>query len=164
MNFDNFINNLKAKLIEANKETGEELLKDAKDRIEIPGEARNKSQFVQYKNSLKTKTELEGEEIVTHVYSDLVVSDGSKWDGVPIGAFLEWGTGPMGDSSNGYPHGYPYTIDKPWDEHTTVQYLQTGSWGITARPHLYPALQAIKPVYKENIERKVKEAWKMSVK
>lgn len=142
------------------KQIGEEMLKEAKERIEIPSEARNPQQFVQYRDSLKTKTEKQGSSIVTKVYSDLVVNDGSKWNGVPIGAFLEWGTGPMGDSSNGYPHGYPYTIDKPWDEHSAMQYVQTGSWGITARPHLYPTLLYFKPKFKQKIMEELKKQWK----
>ncbi len=139
---------------------GEQMLKEAKDRVEIPSEARNPQQFVQYRDSLKYKVENEDNKYTIKVYSDLVVNDGSKWDGVPIGAFLEWGTGPMGDSSNNYPHGYPYTIDKPWDEHSTIQYVQTGTWGITARPHLYPTLQSFKSKAKDMIIKELKKQWK----
>lgn len=139
---------------------GEQMLKEAKDRVEIPSEARNPQQFVQYRDSLKYKVENEDNKYTIKVYSDLVVNDGSKWDGVPIGAFLEWGTGPMGDSSNNYPHGYPYTIDKPWDEHSTIQYIQTGAWGITARPHLYPTLQSFKSKAKDMIIKELKKQWK----
>lgn len=160
---DKFIENLKGKMTEACLSTAKEMLDDAKDRIVIPNEARNPAQFMAYKNSLKLSTvEVKGNEIKVSVYSDLVVSDGSKWDGVPIGAFLEWGTGPMGESSNGYPHGYPYTTKAPWDKHSSMQEIMTGTWGITARPHLYPALMAIKPKFKANVNRKVIEAWKQS--
>lgn len=139
---------------------GEQMLKEAKDRVEIPSEARNPQQFVQYRDSLKYKVENEDNKYTIKVYSDLVVNDGSKWDGVPIGAFLEWGTGPMGDSSNNYPHGYPYTIDKPWDEHSMVQFVETGTWGITARPHLYPTLQSYKSKFKDVILEELKKQWK----
>lgn len=160
---DKFADSLKSKLAEAMLETAKELLEDAKDRIEIPSYARNPFQFTAYKNSLElSNLSIKGNEIEIKVKSDLVVNDGSKWQGVPIGAFLEWGTGPMGESSNGYPHGYPYTTQAPWDENTAYQALMTGTWGITANPHLYPALMAIKPKLKENISRKVKEAWKIS--
>lgn len=153
-------NNLESLLKGVCEKVGEQMLEEAKERVEIPSEARNPQQFVQYRDSLKTRTEMQGNNIVTKVYSDLVVSDGSKWDGVPIGAFLEWGTGPMGDSSNGYPHGYPYTIDKPWDEHSAIQYVETGTWGITARPHLYPTLQHFKPKFKNMIMEEFKKQWK----
>ena len=139
---------------------GEQMLKEAKDRVEIPSEARNPQQFVQYRDSLKYKVENEDNKYTIKVYSDLVVNDGSKWDGVPIGAFLEWGTGPMGDSSNNYPHGYQYTIDKPWDEHSMVQFVETGTWGITARPHLYPTLQSYKSKFKDMILEELKKQWK----
>ena len=139
---------------------GEQMLKEAKDRVEIPSEARNPQQFVQYRDSLKYKVENEDNKYTIKVYSDLVVNDGSKWDGVPIGAFLEWGTGPMGDSSNNYPHGYQYPIDKRWDEHSTIQFVETGTWGITARPHLYPTLQSYKSKFKDMVIKELKTQWK----
>lgn len=147
-------------LKEVCEQVGEEMLEEAKERVEIPSEAHNPQQFVQYRDSLKTKTEVKGNEITTKVYSDLVVNDGSKWDGVPIGAFLEWGTGPMGQNSNEYPHGYPYTTEAPWDAHSTDQYIMTGTWGITARPHLYPTLQAFKPKLKEKLNKELRKQWK----
>ena len=139
---------------------GEQMLKEAKERVEIPSEARNPQQFVQYRDSLKYKVDKEDNKYIIKVYSDLVVNDGSKWDGVPIGAFLEWGTSPMGDSSNNYPHGYQYTIDKPWDEHSMVQFVETGTWGITARPHLYPTLQSYKSKFKDMVIKELKTQWK----
>lgn len=139
---------------------GEQMLKEAKERVEIPSEARNPQQFVQYRDSLKCKVENEDNKYTIKVYSDLVVNDGSKWDGVPIGAFLEWGTGPMGENSNNYPHGYQYTIDKPWDEHSTIQFVETGTWGITARPHLYPTLQSYKSKFKDMVIKELKTQWK----
>ncbi len=153
-------NNLESVLKGVCSKIGEDMLKEAKERVEIPTEARNPQQFVQYRDSLKTKTEVKGNEIITKVYSDLVVNDGSKWDGVPIGAFLEWGTGPMGEDSNNYPHGYPYTTNTPWDSHSTDQYIQTGTWGITARPHLYPTLQSFKPKLKDKIKKELYKQWK----
>lgn len=152
---DNF-NSLTKYLKDFGEQIGEQMLKEAKERVDIPQEARNPSQFVEYRDSLKTNTEVNGNEITIKVFSDLVVADGSKWDGVPIGAFLEWGTGPMGESSNTYPHGYPYTTDGPWDYHSTQQYIQTGEWGITARPHLYPTLQLYKSKIIKELERKFK--------
>lgn len=149
-------NDLNKFLKEFGEQIGEEMLKEAKSRVDIPEEARNPNQFEQYRESLKTKTEVENNVVTIKVYSDLVVSDGSRWDGVPIGAFLEWGTGPMGESSNSYPHGYPYTTYQPWDYHTYRQFYKTGDWGITARPHLYPTLQLYKSKLRKELERKFK--------
>lgn len=124
-------------------------------------EARNIQQFVEYENSLqRSDVKSEGDKHAVSIFSELVVQDGSKWDGVPIGAFLEWGTGPLGEDSNAYEHGYPYTTKAPWDEHTTIQWSQTGTWGIEARPHLYPALVAGKNTLIEDIKEKVKDTWK----
>lgn len=156
---DEYISKLRKNLIVAQKESGQYMLEDAKDRIEIPQEARNTSQFIQYENSIQIKTEEKDSEITTSVYSDLVINDGSKWDGVPVGAFLEWGTGPLGEESNDYEHGYDYTTNVPWDAHTALQWMETGNWGIQARPHLYPALMATKEIYKEKIEEAIKETW-----
>ena len=158
--FDKYIFDLKQNIKDALDETTTKMYEDAKERIELPAEARNIQQFVEYENSLQRSEVKEvGDECSASVFSDLVVHDGSKWDGVPIGAFLEWGTGPLGEGSNTFEHGYPYTTESPWDAHTSIQWEQTGTWGIEARPHLYPALIAGKNTLVETLKEKTKETW-----
>ena len=159
--FSDFLNKLKSNLVEAQHNATEYMDEDAKDRIEIPDEARNTYQFIQYSESLKIKdAEWDGNEIKSSVYSDLLVGgDDPKWQDVPVGAFLEWGTGPLGEESNLYEHGYSYTTISPWDMHTWLQLQQTGNWGIVARPHLYPAFLHAQNVFKDNVKEAVKEAW-----
>lgn len=158
--FDKFISDLKIKLVSAQKHANDFMLEDAKDRIEIPQEARNTQQFVAYSQSIKTKDpELKNGVIESSVYSDLLVGGQSKWADVPVGAFLEWGTGRLGEASNTYEHGYDYTTLQPWDYHTWLQYMQIGSWGIVARPHLYPAFLHTQNIFEENVKEAVEEAW-----
>lgn len=158
---DQFFDHLQRNMIEAQRHACDYILEDAKDRIEIPQEARNTYQFVQYEQSLKVSdTKKEDESFYTQVYSDYYVWWERKGIDVPVGAFLEWGTGPLGEETNDYPHGYNYTTEGPWDLHTAVQWMETGTWGIMARPHLYPALMAGKEIYKANIKEATEEAWK----
>ena len=103
-------------------------------------------------------TKEEKDVIKTSVFSDLLVGgDIPKWQNVPLAAFLEWGTGPLGEGTNTYQHGYPYTTDAPWNFIAQLQYEQTGTWGMEARPHFYPALQKNIALYKENIRKALKE-------
>ena len=159
--YDGFIRSLKKKLVEAQQHATEYMDEDARSRIEIPEEARNTSQFIAYSNSLKVKkAELDGNEIKSSVYSDLLVGgDDPKWADVPVGAFLEWGTGPLGEESHIYDHGYDYTTLQPWDMHTWLQWQQTGNWGIVARPHLWPALIHTQQILEDNIKEAIEEAW-----
>lgn len=158
--FSRFVKNMTERLIKAQDHTTEEMHKDALQRVEIPLEARNIGQFIAYQDSISKKdAELNGNEITSSVYSDLLVGGDTKWADVPVGAFLEWGTGPLGEGSNNYDHGYPYTTDAPWDLHTEVQFSQIGTWGITARPHLYPAWVNSQYLFQLNVKEAVEEAW-----
>ena len=158
--FDRFVSKLKTKLVDAQQHATEFMLEDAKENIEIPEEARNTAQFVAYANSIKMKdAEVKGNEIKSSVYSDLLVGGTSKWADVPVGAFLEWGTGPLGEESNLYEHGYPYTTLEPWDFHTWLQLQQTGNWGIVARPHMWPAFIRTHNILRQNVQEAVEESW-----
>lgn len=158
--FDKFIDTLKKSLVDNQQKATEYMLDDAKKRIEIPSEARNTFQFVQYEQSLKIKeAEFNEDSIESSVYSDLLVGGDSKWADVPVGAFLEWGTGPLGEESNLYEHGYDYTTISPWDMHTWLQLQQTGNWGIVARPHLYPAFIHTQNIFINNIKEAIEESW-----
>ena len=158
--FEKYISNLESIIQEAQKEATDFMLNEAKERLEIPSEARNIGQFIAYSNSIEKKgPEKTGNAFVSSVYSDLLVGGFSKWADVHVGAFLEWGTGPLGETSNTYEHGYDYTTEAPWDWHTWLQQQQTGSWGIVARPHLYPAFVYTQPVFEQKIKEAIKEAW-----
>lgn len=159
--FDKFINNLTNKIIQAQNNSTNIMFQEVHDRIEIPQEARNISQFIRYESSIeKSEAKLSENEIKSSVFSKLLVGGNNpKWENVPVGAFLEWGTGPLGESTNDYPHGYSYTTDAPWDEHTANQWAEIGIWGIAARPHMYPGLLATKQFHILNIKEAIKEAW-----
>lgn len=159
--FDAFLKSLDGKLIEAQNDATQYMFDNAKERIDIPLEARNISQFLAYEQSLKMKSaEKDGNETESSVYSELLVGgDNPKWQNVPVGAFLEWGTGPMGENSNEFPHGYDYTTEAPWDLHTLAQCEQIGTWGITARPHLFPALVETEFKFASKVKEAVEEAW-----
>ena len=102
-----------------------------------------------------SKPTIEGDVISSSVFTNLMV-DSEGWGHVPLGAFIEWGTGPLGEGTNEYPHGYPYTTDEPWNWLAELQFLSTGTWGMEARPHFYPALQATIPKYKEALRKACK--------
>lgn len=158
--FSKFVKSMTAKLVDAQSHATDTMKQEAESRIEIPLEARSIEQFVAYSNSLKEKKSgWERNEMKSSVYSDLYVYWQKKGIDVPVGAFLEWGTGPMGEDSNDFPHGYDYTTDAPWDLHSHVQMIETGTWGITARPHMYPALVSTQPIFITNVKEAVEEAW-----
>ena len=112
-----------------------------------------------YMSSIQiSDTKEEKDVIKTSVFSDLLVGgDIPKWQNVPVAAFLEWGTGPLGEATNDYQHGYPYTTDEPWNFIAQMQFEQTGTWGMAARPHFYPALQKNIALYKDNLRKALKE-------
>ena len=140
----------------------EEMRLKAVQKVQIPEEARSPEQFRIYRNSIHSKgVEVKEDEIIGTVCSDLLVGGESKWKDVHVGAFLEWGTGPLGMSTNTYPHGYDYTLHV-WDFHTWLQKQQTGTYGIMARPHMLPALNDMKPVFERAMRKAMEQAWKQS--
>lgn len=135
------------KLKEAQRETAKKIWEDVVNSAPTTSGA--------YISSIQlSETEQNKNVITTSVYSDLPVGgDIPKWQRVPIAAFLEWGTGPLGESTNTYNHGYPYTTEAPWNFIAQMQYDQTGTWGMVAKPHFFPSLQNNVALYKENIKR-----------
>lgn len=106
----------------------------------------------------KTKVEIKDGVYISSVYSNLRVGGNiPKWVDVPLSAFAEWGTGPLGQDTNTYQHGYPYTTNQPWDSNTYAQYMDIGTWGTIARPHFYPSLQKAIPTFKEEIGKALKK-------
>ena len=139
------------KLKEAQRETAKKLWEEVVQNAPLKAGG--------YVSSIKiSDTELSKNVIKTSVYSDLLVGgDIPKWQNVPVAAFLEWGTGPLGESTNTYQHGYPYTTKAPWNFLAALQYEQTGTWGMAARPHFYPALQNNIALYKDNVKKALRE-------
>lgn len=139
------------KLKEAQRETAKQIWEDVVNTAPTTSGG--------YISSIQlSETEQNKNVITTSVYSDLPVGGTiPKWQNVPVAAFLEWGTGPLGESTNSYDHGYPYTTDAPWNFIAQMQYEQTGTWGMEARPHFYPALQKNVALYKENLRKALKE-------
>ena len=139
------------KLKQAQRDTAKVIWEDTVN--EAPMEEANYISSIQLSD-----TEVKGDVIKTSVYSDLLVGgDIPKWQNVPVAAFLEWGTGPLGETTNDYQHGYPYTTDEPWNFIAQMQFEQTGTWGMMARPHFYPALQKNIALYKDNLRKALKE-------
>lgn len=139
------------KLIEAQRKTAKKMWEDTINNC--PTEDQEYLASIQVSD-----TEIKDNVIKTSVYSDLLVGGTNpKWVNVPRPAFYEWGTGPLGEDTNTYGHGYPYTTDEPWNEEARKQFQETGTWGMEARPHFYPALQGNIGYYKENIRKALKE-------
>lgn len=155
--FGEYTQDVIKKLVEGQDKIAAELENDVKQRAFVPSEAtRNPGQFSKYISSIKkSPTSYDGHAISTTVGSDLVVNDGSKWDGVPIGAFLEWGTGELGYTTNQFQHGFPYTLTGPWDLATYEQWFYTNTYGIPAVPHFHPAIMHIKPKWEKMIEEAI---------
>ena len=149
---------LTEKIYEAQDAFCEDLKEEIRRNIEIPpeSEALNPGQFEVYRNSIeKSPAEENSDTRIIRIYSDYTVFWPKKGISVPVGVFLEWGTGPLGESTNIYDHGYPYTTEMPWNLHAEQQFIQTGTWGIQARPHWWPAIMKYKTRLKEEIERRL---------
>lgn len=149
-------------IVKGQNEIAEQLERDVKTYAKIPSEAsRNRSQLASYIDSISKKpTEDNGDEVVSRVSSNMQVYWPKIGQDVFVGAFLEWGTGRLGESTNDYPHGFPYTTDGPWDAYTQQQYNFTGTYGLPATPHFTPAINNIKPKYREMIRKAIKEGFK----
>lgn len=112
-----------------------------------------------YRNSIVvSSTEWQGNSCSTRVYSDMLVGgDSEKWKDVPLGCFLEWGTGSVGASTNTQNHGYPYRMT-PW----TYYNKRYGRWittrGMVARPHFLPPMMLHKKEYSKKMRKAV---WKI---
>ena len=160
---DKLVKNTEEECIEMMRKAVEDQKQNAVNRIEIPDEARNTYQFIEYRDSIDSKLEVDGDSIIGTVYSDLLVGgDDPKWADVPVGMFLECGTGELGMSTNNYPHGYDYTLHV-WDRHTWLQQLQTGTFGIRARPHMIPAFNEQCAKMEDLIDEARTNAWMKSV-
>lgn len=131
------------KIVEVNKEVGEMLRENI--QAEAPIDTGS------YRDSILCgPTEVEGSKVSTEVYTSQTLgergSTNPRWVNVPLGALLEWGTGPEGASTGeAEEYGFSYRMD--WH-------------GMVARPHFKPNLYRIKPVYKKKLREAVGLAWK----
>lgn len=138
------------KLKQAQKDTAKAILVDVVSEAPVTQDM--------YTSSIKVSDTKEEDNVVkTSVYSNLTVFWKKINKNIPLAAFLEWGTGPLGENTNDYPHGYPYTTDAPWNYESWLQNELTGTWGTEAKPHFYPALQKNISLYKENLRKALKE-------
>lgn len=137
------------KLKQAQRETAKQIMEDTINNAPNEGN---------YKSTIKLSDTEEKENIIkTSVFSDFTVWWEKIGRNIPLACFLEWGTGPLGESTNTFPHGYPYTTDKPWNYEAWAQFFDTGTWGMEARPHFYPALQKNVSLYKDNLRKALRE-------
>lgn len=131
------------RIVEANENVGETL------RNNIQADAPIRTGL--YVESITLgPTIVEKHSVITEVYTAQTLgergSTNPRWVNVPLGALLEWGTGPEGASTGeAEEYGYSYTMD--WR-------------GMVARPHFKPNLYRIKPLYKEKLREAVKLSWK----
>ena len=113
-----------------------------------------------YRDSIKvSETVWDGDTVTTSVYSDMLVGgDNPKWQNVPLGSLLEWGTGLKGLQTNTQNHGFPYRMT-PW----RYYYKKIGQWvttiGMIARPHFLPAMLLNKRKYVREIRKAVFRFW-----
>ena len=104
-----------------------------------------------YRSSIKiSDVEHQGSLHSIQIYSDL----NSGWKNVALGYLLEWGTGVKGESSNSYPHGYPYR-QTPWVYFNERYGRWIFTYGCVARPHFYPGLHLNEGYFKEQIKKGV---------
>lgn len=136
------------KLIKAQRDTAKKVWEDIIETSPYKGG--------DYISSIKVEDTINnGGVIKTRITSDLMVDWERRKGGtitLPLAHFINWGTGPLGESTNIFPHGYPYTTDAPWNYATYLQNLLTGTWGRKANPHFYLSLQKNVGIYKENLK------------
>lgn len=84
------------------------------------------------------------------IYTDL----DSGWNGVPLGCLLEWGTGPKGQSTNTYEHGYPYR-QTPWAYFNERYDRWIFTHGNIARPHFYPGLYNNENYFRKTVKEMI---------
>lgn len=142
-------NLVEERLIKAQQETAQKICEDVKSMAPI--------RSGRYSSSIKvSETVFQDNKYRTMIYTDLLVGgDNPRWQNVPLGALLEWGTGIQGATTNTYPHGYGYRLT-PWcyyDEYLH-QYVTTD--GMIARPHFSPALFQNKNYYNKKIREAIK--------
>jgi hypothetical protein len=106
-----------------------------------------------YKNSITVgSTSVKEDSITTRVYTDLKVGYG-KWGGVPLGAWLEYGTGIEGENTNTIDHGYAYR-QTPWVYFNESLNRFVFTRGSVARPHWKPAVEKMRANLKTRLKEK----------
>lgn len=111
-----------------------------------------------YRDSIKVSpTEWKGDTCITRIFSDMLVGgENPKWQNVPLGALLEWGTGSVGASSNTQNHGFPYRMT-PWTYYNKRYERWITTNGMIARPHFLPPMLRHKKDYKKAMRKAVRQ-------
>lgn len=137
------------KMIKAHQDTAKKICEDAKGMAPIRSGT--------YVSSIKVGETQEQDGVYkTTIYTDLLVGgDNPRWQNVPLGALLEWGTGMPGAITNTYPHGYGYRLT-PWCYYDKYLHMYVTTDGMVARPHFSPALFQNKDYYKEKIREAIR--------
>lgn len=142
VDLSNYTDKAIERLIKAQRNTAEDILKDVK--AHAPGTGA-------YRNSIKmSDTKYDGKNITTKIYTDAVVYD-SVGRGYNLGALIEHGTRPhtIEPARKNY---LKFEIDGK-----TIFASHVFHPGTTANPHFQMALQRNKPLYHLNIIRALKE-------
>lgn len=101
-----------------------------------------------YKSSIKiSPVEHQSRNHTIKIYTDL----NSGWNNVPLGCLLEWGTGPRGEETNSFDHGYPYRTT-PWLYYNEKYNKWIFTYGMIARPHFYPGLYLNEKYFNQKIK------------
>lgn len=148
--FENYTKKLIPKVEKAQKDVAEQLCKEIKIRAPI-----NTGRYV---SSIKVgDVQHEGDKLSIAVYTDLLVGgDNPKWANVPLGAFLEWGTGIKGSQTGkATQYGYSYRMT-PWAYFSKELGHWVTSKGMIAIPHFSTGLAFIKPKYMEMLKEALK--------
>ena len=142
VDLSNYTDKAIERLIKAQRNTAEDILRDVK--AHAPGTG-------SYRNSVKmSDTKYDGKSITTKIYTDAVVYD-SVGRGYNLGALIEHGTRPhtIEPARKNY---LKFEIDGK-----TIFASHVFHPGTTANPHFQMALQRNKPLYHLNIIRALKE-------
>lgn len=139
------------KAVEAQRETAEQIAKDAKSLSPV--------RSGRYQSSIRVfNTEENNGVFKTFIGTDLAVGGtNKKWSNWALGIFLEHGTGPNGMATYAGPNS-PVFRDTPWWYFDTYLDQWVFTYGLYSRPHFYPALNQNISTYKRNIKKAIREA------
>ena len=142
VDLSNYTDKAIERLIKAQRNTAEDMLRDVK--AHAPGTGA-------YRDSIKmSDTKYDGKNITTKIYTDAVVYD-SVGRGYNLGALIEHGTRPHSIEPV-HKNFLKFEIDGK-----TIFASHVFHPGTTANPHFQMALQRNKPLYHLNIIRALKE-------
>ena len=141
-------NNLRARIADAQHRFAEMICEEVRENAPVD--------TGQYQNSIVVSpTGWQGNTCITRVYSDLLVGgDNEKWAKVPLGVFLEYGTGLKGEATNTQEHGFPYR-QTAWTYYNERYDQWITTTGMIARPHFLPPMLLHRKEYTREMRRAV---------